>query len=364
MKPQSLQTAKDCERRLLRNQGFADSEFEIAECRLSESDHIHYVRIRKTPATRSNVLLMAHGYLSSNACFFKMYAVLKDDFHIVSFDLPGKGLSSSRPETPRSIGGWLAYFLTSIKRFCDELGLSRFSVCGHSLGAYLLTHFADAYPDMVQDLYLLSPAGVHFDNAEFRKRLHDTLAAKNFVARYLTRRIFDKVFVDKYAPFDIWFFGLFRSLCVRHSFRGLLQRLNPEEQRSIVLLYQLIFASQPSSDRCVGYLFKSGPMSDRPLMPLLERLSGSRRVLVLYGQWDWIDFPHTIRQIRRKGLPVEVDFVQNCDHQLSIQNPERTAYLMIDRKREWQSFRTSHRADGPTTESENDATGEGGQTRG
>ena len=161
MKKDNLEKCKHYERLILKAQGFTEPEFEVDECQLSQSAHIHYVRIKTTKQTKNNVLLMAHGYMGSNISFFRLYKLLKRDFHIFSIDIPGQGLSSSRNDIPQSAQGWVDYFVSSIKAFCDKMGLERVSLCGHSLGGFVVTHFADAHPSMVQYLYLLSPGGVH-----------------------------------------------------------------------------------------------------------------------------------------------------------------------------------------------------------
>lgn len=354
MNQKDLEKAKEYERQILRTQGFADSEFEVAECGLANAEFIHYVRIQKTPATRDNVLLMAHGYMGSNIGFFKMYSALKEHFHIVSIDIPGQGLSSSRKETPESIEGWLDYFVSSIKHFCDKMGLSRFSVCGHSMGAYVLTHFTRAHPQMVKDSFLLSPGGVNLENPDFLKKREDFIKSRNALFRCIGRKISNKIFIQKYAPFNIWFFSLFRSRFAKMIYGGKRLRLNQEEQKYFVPLYKLIYNSKPSSDKCLGYLFNEGPMSDRPLMHIFEKYQEERNVYILFGKFDWMDYPRTTREIDEKQLSVDVDFVDNCDHQIVFQNPEGAGRMIISKKREWDLLEENSRKNEVTEKFEND----------
>ena len=180
MNSKTLEKSKIYERNILKEKGFSESDFTVSECYLSEKDYIHYVRIHKKKPTNKNVLLMAHGYMGSNIGFFKLYKTLQDKYHIISIDIPGQGLSSSLEETPKSIEGWLDYFLTNIKRFLDKMEIKKFSICGHSMGAYLMTHFAGKYPEMINDIFLLSPGGVHKNNPDFEKRI------KTFIKEALT----------------------------------------------------------------------------------------------------------------------------------------------------------------------------------
>jgi len=335
MKKKDLEKCKQYERQILRKIGFEDNEFKVSECHLTDTDYIHYVNIKKKAATQDNVLLMAHGFMGNNIFFFKLYNILKNDFNIYSIDLPGQGLSSSLKKTPKTDVDWIEYFVSNIKNFCDKMGLKKFSICGHSMGGYLLTHFSNKYPNMILDSFLLSPAGINKENPEFIKKREELIQSKNAFIRCIGRKYIKKIFEDKLAPFDIWFLTLFRSTFVKKMFKGGMAKLDKEEQESFIPLYKFIFNSKPSSDNCVGYLFKTGPMSNQPLMPIFEKLHNHMNILILYGDADWNDYAFTQKEFEKKDLMVNVDFLDNCDHNIPFQNPEKAGTLIINKRREW-----------------------------
>lgn len=335
MKKKELEKCKELEREILREKGFADSEFVVAEEPLGGEAFLHYVRIQKTPATADNILLMAHGYMGSNIGFFKLYRALAEHFHIISVDLPGQGLSSSLKDTPTSAQAWVDYFVSSLQRFCDRLALARVNVCGHSMGAFVLTHFAQRNPARVADVFLLSPGGVNRENPQFLQRKEEFMQSRGAFMRCLGRKVSSKIFKDKCAPLSIWFFGWFRSSFAKMIYGGKRLGLDEREQKCFIPLYKSIYNSVPSSDKCLGYLFNEGPMSDRPLMPIFEALHAKMNFFLLYGAFDWMDHRFTREQVERKELEVDIAFVDKCDHQIVFQNPEGAAHLILSKRREW-----------------------------
>ena len=321
-RPKHLEKCRQIESQILELVGIPVEFYSIKECKLSGGRHIHYVHISKVERKPDNVLLMTHGYLNSNMGFFKMYGGLMDQFHIISFDLPGQGLSSSERKTPGDIGGWLDYFLGSIREFVLKLGLEKFHVLGHSLGAYVLTHFAGRFPEMVLKMFLLSPAGVNAENPEFETDGRRFIDQQSWGLKFVANKLVDKMFVDKKSPLDFFGVSLFRKLIARKVYSADRLRLSKAETKLFVKLFEIIFDNEPSSEKCVGYLFKNGPMSDKPLMPILEKLHLQKKIHIFYGALDWMDFELTTKRVIEKELSVTVKHLDNCGHQIPFQNPE------------------------------------------
>lgn len=336
MNQKELEECKNYERQILRAKGLQPSHFKVSECPLTETDFIHYVQIKKTKQTPDNILLMAHGYMGSNIGFFKFYQALQNDFHIFSIDLPGQGLSSSTEETPKSADAWVDYFTSNVKRFVDKMGIKRFSICGHSMGAFVLTHFASRFPEMINEVYLLSPGGVNFENPEFEEKKKNLVKGINCMKRGVMQSMANSIFKDKKAPLSLWYLTLFRGSFAKMIYGGKRLGLDKEEQKFFIPLYQSIYKSKPSSDKCLGYIFKEGPMSDRPLMKVFEKLHDKKRIVIYYGRRDWMDYQYTMKQLEQKELDIDVDFVNDCDHQIVFQNPLEAAQMMINRKNFWE----------------------------
>lgn len=320
MKKSSLEECRVIECNILESVKIPVSEFEIKECVLSDKSYIHYIQINKVPITE-RVILMTHGYLGSNMSFFKMYKQLMDHYHIISFDLPGQGLSSSEKITPQTIMGWIDYFLNKIKAFVDKLQLKKFDVLGHSLGAYILTHFAYRYPEMVQQLFLLSPPGVNRKNTEFTENGKEFFKNQGATTNFFFKQVFNKMFKSKKSPMDFFGVGLFRGLIAEKIYKNEKFRFTEKEQELFISLNKTIFKSEPSSEKCVGYLFKNGPMSNKPLLPIFQKLHQSKKIHIFYGALDWMDFEKTILEIKKHELNVTIEFIEDASHQIPFQNP-------------------------------------------
>lgn len=100
-------------------------------------------------------VVLLHGISSGAASWAPQLAGLAgSDLRVIAWNAPGYG-GSTALETPapsaadyaRVLGAWV-----------DALGLARFTLVGHSLGALMATAYASAHPDRVGRLVLMSPA--------------------------------------------------------------------------------------------------------------------------------------------------------------------------------------------------------------
>jgi pimeloyl-ACP methyl ester carboxylesterase len=111
---------------------------------------IHYVDEGAGP-----VLLLIHG-LSGQLHNFthSLLAPLSQDFRVVILDRPGSGYSTRPAGTPAAVVAQARL----ISRFCEELGLDRPLVVGHSLGGAIALALAMNHPEHVGGLALVAPA--------------------------------------------------------------------------------------------------------------------------------------------------------------------------------------------------------------
>jgi pimeloyl-ACP methyl ester carboxylesterase len=274
------------------------------------------------------VLLITHGYLGSNIAFFKMYKELMKHFHIISFDFPGHGLSSSDPQTPESIDTWIEYFVSDINKMVEKLGISKFHILGHSLGCFIMTHYANRYPQKVKKMFLLSPGGVNRYNAPFIKNF-EKMIQKYCLVNFVAKKIFNKIFIQKKSPMDFFIIRSLRGVIAHVVYKGKRLKLTREEQDLFVPLYQNIYYSNPSSEKCAGYIFDRGPTSERPLMPIFEKFHKSKDIHIFYGETDMMDHKLTASTIKEKELNISVDYIKESGHQIMFQNPKEAVRMIL-----------------------------------
>ena len=101
-------------------------------------------------------LLAVHGWLDNAASFDALAPLLAEHFHIVALDLPGHGRSQHRPPGVRY---HFVDYLDDVLAAADALGWEKFSLLGHSLGGGIASFIAAAFPERVQNLFLIEVAG-------------------------------------------------------------------------------------------------------------------------------------------------------------------------------------------------------------
>src|SRR3954463_13321234 len=82
------------------------------------------------PPPAAPPVVILHGWGASIEAMGSVTNGLPADLEIVALDLPGFGMSGPPPE-PWDVTAYAEYVLAA----CDELGLERFSLLGHSFGA-------------------------------------------------------------------------------------------------------------------------------------------------------------------------------------------------------------------------------------
>lgn len=107
--------------------------------------------------TRSTVesIVFAHSLAGSIAHWSAQIEHFRPSRRAVAFDFRGHGAS----ELPANRDFAVHALADDIGAVADELGLERFVLVGHSLGAGAAVAFAGAHPDRVSRLFLLDPIG-------------------------------------------------------------------------------------------------------------------------------------------------------------------------------------------------------------
>ncbi len=113
---------------------------------------IHY---QDTGPQDAPVLLLLHGFGSSLQTWDAWSLQLEQHYRVIRLDLPGFGLTGASPVQDYSEQNDVA----TLTRFVDQLGLSNFSIIGHSMGGKMAWGLAAAVPDRVQALVLMAPDG-------------------------------------------------------------------------------------------------------------------------------------------------------------------------------------------------------------
>lgn len=125
--------------------------------KLSNGEQMFYYKVGQGG---SNILLI-HGLGSDKKAWLNILPMLTEDHTLYAIDLP-KYL-----DTDSTAGIGMKKYAEDLLLFMNEIRIDKMVVCGHSMGGQVAMHFALAYPDRIQKLILLAPAGLEtFNNKE------------------------------------------------------------------------------------------------------------------------------------------------------------------------------------------------------
>lgn len=100
-------------------------------------------------------LLLIHGMAGSSETWRGVIPQLAKKYRVIAPDLLGHG-QSAKPRSDYSLGAFAVW----LRDLLDELGISRATVVGQSLGGGVAMQFAYQHPDYCQRLVLISSGGL------------------------------------------------------------------------------------------------------------------------------------------------------------------------------------------------------------
>ncbi|MFQ3646384.1 MAG: alpha/beta hydrolase [Anaerolineae bacterium] len=123
-----------------------------------EGSLFHYEKLG-----RGRPVILVHGWIGSWRYWIPLMQQLHMRFSVYTLDLAGFGDSAKNAESyPLDKQVELLY------RFMEQLAIPKAALFGHGLGAMVLTHFANRYPERVARLLLVSAP--LFDVGSLRER--------------------------------------------------------------------------------------------------------------------------------------------------------------------------------------------------
>jgi pimeloyl-ACP methyl ester carboxylesterase len=116
---------------------------------------VNYVEMGEGPP-----LLFVHGLSGAWQNFLENIPHFARSHRVIAMDLPGFG-SSPMPPWEISIPAYGRF----LRDFCERLGVGRCSLVGNSMGGFIATEVAITDPERVDDLTLISAAGITWARA-------------------------------------------------------------------------------------------------------------------------------------------------------------------------------------------------------
>lgn len=298
------------------------SEVEIETVRIPIDD-FHSIFCLVSGDPDNPPLVMLHGWLGASMMFFKILKYLTVNYRVYCLDLLGMGRSSRPVFTAKTYEESEAFFVIPIEKCRIHLGIEKMILVGHSFGGYIAGCYYEAYPDRVDKLVMLSPAGINKPNENFDIEIW--LQEKPFFARvflkiarfFWARDVTPTVLLRKIGPFG----GRFVKRYLKRRIVG----LSKPEIKNLKVYFQQVNLYPGSGEFALSRIIKELLYAHAPLCDRLTDVP----IVFLYGEKDWMDHEGAVQNKAVNKVSVIIDFVSNAGHQLYIDNPQETAEKMI-----------------------------------
>ena len=156
--------------------------------------NVHYRVTGDGPA-----LILIHGVASSLQTWEGWHRELSDDFTVISFDVPGFGLTGPHPDNDYSVNMYMGL----IDRLLDNLKVDSCYMAGNSFGGFLTWNYALHDPSRLKKIILIDAAGYNanreIENPGFRLAMNPwTKTITHRITPYfLVKKSVEDVYGDK-----------------------------------------------------------------------------------------------------------------------------------------------------------------------
>lgn len=182
-----------------------DIPFEALEAKYAQADS-HFVDLpggyrahyRENGNPNAPLLLLLHGFADSFTTWDGWVRELEPQFHIISLDFPGHGLTRA-PAGAELSGDKLADFVDT---FAAKLMLPKFAVAGNSMGGGAAWELAVRHPDRVDALILVDAAG--FANDKPGKQPLGFVILRYRLGRIVLSKIDNRPLIEQGLKADVY----------------------------------------------------------------------------------------------------------------------------------------------------------------
>lgn len=273
---------------------------------------------------RMNVVI-ANGLGAAVGVFFQNLAPISEGIpncRLWAFDWLGMGRSGrppypDNPDKDEPVAG-IRFFLDAFEEWRAIHGIERFVFVGHSLGGYLATLYALDYPQRVEKLILVSPAGIPHDKncPELEKSMGGTIAVNGqvvpaWICWLWSRNLTPQCFVRWFGPVG--------PAMVRAYISKRLPTMPATDVPVFAEYTYHITADVGSGEFALGTLMRPGAWAKEPLHGRLADLS--MPVTFIYGSDDWMDHRYAEEASKSMTVPVKIIRIPETGHQLYLEQP-------------------------------------------
>lgn len=117
-------------------------------------------------AGKGKTLVFLHGFLESIKIWDSLVDKLKNNYQVITIDLPGHGKS----DTTRDINT-MEEIADDVIEVLNDLKVDKATFIGHSMGGYVTCAITELYPNRVENIVLINSSTLPDDEAKKNQRL-------------------------------------------------------------------------------------------------------------------------------------------------------------------------------------------------
>lgn len=335
----------------------------------------HITSLKEEEEREEYPLVVLHGYMNGALYFYRNLLGLSNySFKgtVYALDCFGWGLSSrpkftiqaDQKKQPDVDDHLLTeqVFVESLEEWRKAHKVEKMTLGGHSMGGHMATAYAEKYPDRVDRLILISPAGVPDDkDDDIESRIKD--APLRFRLMFgLAKRV--------------WNWGVNPALVLRNlpesKGRSMVERYIegrlptikcPEEKKHLGEYLYTNAALPGSGEHALNKILKPTAFGVKPSVYRISELK-VKHVHFIYGEHDWMDSSGGVEALKLSALrksegkespEIHVWGVSNAGHLLMLENWKEFNSAMVHAN--GHGHRLSHHAPTPFKVADEASTG-------
>jgi len=283
------------------------SEFKQTTIPLSDGIEINTLQF----ASNGPPLILVHGYGSGVGQWIKNFDHLTKHYTVYACDLVGFG-RSSRPvtnfATPEEAEH---FFIRYLHEWIDALNLDYFILCGHSLGAYIVTTYQ-----------------IKFNNTKCKKLI--LVDPWGFPEQAIVEKTWKQTVIhsvsEKYSPFHFLRYSgpLGRSLMAHFRSDLVLKfRETPNPEMFINYIYHLNNQLPAPGEDAFQMLKIPFAWAKLPLIKRFEELDEKLPVSFIIGDNTWLpESEESVRHLQEKHMnrKIKLHIVEGAGHHVMLDN--------------------------------------------
>ncbi len=282
---------------------FEDLEYPYETKKISLSNNITLAYVDE--GNGDNTIIFIHGLGSYIPAWKKNITELKKHYRCIAIDLPGYGKSSKG-----LYSGSMEFYADVVSEFLTKLNIEKAVIAGHSMGGQIAMTLALKYPNIVEKLILVDPAGFEYFTDGQKDWFRDVMTV-NLVNLTPANVVRENIYVNFYDM--------------------------PEDAEFMVTDRLALRGAKDFDKYSYAVVRSVHGMVDEPVYSIMNRIK--QPTLIVFGENDNLIpnrflNPGTTKEIAEYGhsqIPnSELVLIKNCGHFAQFEKPEEFNNAVIN----------------------------------